>query len=259
VLTTSATYRLIAADLPRSLATTAAKPVVSRESAYYLENIGSVKSIDDFLKNDRLFNFAMKAFGLGDMTYAKAFMRKVLTEGVDEKNSFANKLADKRYKEFATAFNFARYDEATTTFTRTQQGTVDKYVRQALEEDAGTNNEGVRLALYFERNAGNATSAYDILADPALLQVVQTTLDLSPSTGLADIDVQAEMISKRIDVADFKDPEQLQKFLTRFTNMWEAGNPSQPASSPLLNVQPIEIGISTSLLMSMQNLKLGGR
>ena len=34
---------------------------------YYLAKIGEVKSVDDFLKNDRLFRFAMKAAGLGDM------------------------------------------------------------------------------------------------------------------------------------------------------------------------------------------------
>ena len=34
--------------------------------------------------NTRVFNYAMNAFGLGDMAYAKAFMRKVLTEGVDD-------------------------------------------------------------------------------------------------------------------------------------------------------------------------------
>ena len=36
-----------------------------------------MKSIDDFMKDTRLYNYAMKAFGLDDMAYAKAFMRKV--------------------------------------------------------------------------------------------------------------------------------------------------------------------------------------
>ena len=112
-----------------------------------------MKSIDDFLADDRLFTYAMKAFGLGDMAYAKAFMRKVLEGGIDANESFANSLADKRYRDFAETFNFARYGEATTVFTRAGQGTVDNYVRQALEENAGAQNEGVRLALYFQRKA----------------------------------------------------------------------------------------------------------
>jgi len=61
----------------------------------------------------------MKAFGLEDMTFAKAFMRKVLTEGVATA-TFANRLSDKRYADFA-GFNFAalgrrhRTNAATTT------------------------------------------------------------------------------------------------------------------------------------------------
>ena len=149
-------------DLDRSLDRTAKEPVVSRESEYYLAHIGDVKSIDDFLGNDRLFKYAMKAFGLQDMDYAKAFIRKVLEEGDDYDDSFANKLSDKRYQDFATTFNFARYGDATTAFDRTQQGTVDNYVRQTLEQEAGDQNQGVRLALYFQRKAPDLKDADEI-------------------------------------------------------------------------------------------------
>ena len=98
MLTTAATYRMVANDLARSLDTTSKRPDVARETAYYLKNIGNVKSIDDFLGDDRLFAYAMKAFGLQDMSYAKAFMRKVLTEGIDDRRSFANSLTDVRYR-----------------------------------------------------------------------------------------------------------------------------------------------------------------
>ena len=47
------------------------------------------------LADDRLFKYAMKAHGLKDMDYAKAFMKKALVEGIDDTDSFANKLSDK--------------------------------------------------------------------------------------------------------------------------------------------------------------------
>lgn len=259
MLTAATGYRLIASDLTRSLAATAKKPDVARETAYYLANIGKVTSIDDFLADDRLFSYAMKAFGLGEMTYAKAFMRKVLSEGVDNRNSFANKLVDPRYRQFAETFNFARYGAITTSFQRTQQGTVDNYIRQTLEEDAGRQNEGIRLALYFQRKAPELSSVYGILADRALLTVVQTALGLSPSTSAADIDRQAEMIEKRLDVADFKDPVKLQKFIDRFISLWEWANPSaRPNTAAIIIGQPIEFGIRPDLLATLQSLKLGG-
>ena len=104
------------------------------------------------------------------MAYAKAFMRKVLEEGVDDPDSFANKLTDKRYRNLPSRFNFKRYGETTTAFDRTQQGTVDKYDRQTLEEQAGAKDDGVRLALYFARKAPDVESVSGLLADPALLK-----------------------------------------------------------------------------------------
>ena len=260
MLTATANYRIVSENLPRSLDRVADKPDVSRQTEHYLKNIGNVKSVDDFMSDDRLYRYAMKAFGLEDMTYAKAFMRKVLEEGTDKKDSFANNLADRRYREFAEAFNFQRYGATTTAFDRTQQGTVDKYYRQTLEEDAGAEDEGVRLALYFARKAPNVESIFGLLADPALLKVTQTMLGISEATGALDIDKQAAMFEKRIKVEDLKDPEKLQKLITRFTSMWEMQKgPSAASSASILIGGPIAMGVSGDLLASIQNLRLGGR
>jgi hypothetical protein len=259
VLTTSASYALIAANLPRSLRTVAARPQVARETDYYLAHIGDVKSIDDFLNNRRLFAYAMKAFGLQDMTYAKGFMRKVLAEGVENRDSFANRLTDARYREFASAFNFASRGAAATTFESARQGTVDRYIRQTLEETAGQQNEGVRLALYFARKAPGITSAFAILADPALLKVVQTVLRLPALMSAMDIDRQADLIRAQIHLADLNDPDKLAHFLSRFTALWDIDHPSSAPVSPAVSFsQPLELGINANLLASLQNLQFGG-
>ena len=160
MLTTLASYRVIASDLTRSLSNTAAQPQVARDSEYYLANIENVKSIDDFMADDRRLHLcAMKAFGLEDMAYAKAFMRKVLTEGIGKSDSFANRLSDPRYQRIRRGLQLRPATaRPRPLFDRDQQGTVDRYVRQTLEENAGRQNEGVRLALYFERKAPEITS-----------------------------------------------------------------------------------------------------
>lgn len=259
VVTTTAAYRTIATDLSRALGNTAKKPQAARETAYYLANIEKVKSIDDFMADRRLYNYAMKAFGLEDMAYAKAFIRKALAGGIDDPNSFANRLADTRYKELAETFNFARHGALTTVFERTRQGTVDRYMRQTLEEDAGSTNEGVRLALYFERKAANVTSPFGILADRALLKVVQTALGLPASMSFQDIEKQATLISERLDIEDLKDPAKVKSLLSRFTALWELQNPTSPAAVPSILIgQPTVAGVSQGLLAALQNLKLGG-
>ncbi|MEI7601696.1 MAG: DUF1217 domain-containing protein [Aestuariivirga sp.] len=257
---TVATYQNIARNIGKSLSVISDRPDVKREADYFLATIRTVKSAEEFLKNDRIYKFAMTAFGLKDMIYGKAFMRKVLTEGVDGSKSFALQLADPRFREFAEAFNFSRYGATATAFDRAQKGTVDRYLRIQLESDAGQNDEGVKLALYFQRKASDVTSIYGLMGDPALYKVVQTALGLSPAYSNTDVDKQAAFLRSKINVDDLKDPVRLDNFITRFTAKWQAINGVAGQ-----NVPQIGLGRSTlasfdnSLLLSMQLLRGYGR
>nr|WP_245224300.1 DUF1217 domain-containing protein [Rhizobium halophytocola] len=237
----------------------AQKTDVARETEYYMSKIGDVKSVDDFMADTRLYNYALKANGLEDMGYAKAFIRKVLTEGIDGDDAFANKLSDTRYKDLATTFNFQAFGAAATSFDKAQQGVVDKYLRQSLEEEAGEDNTGVRLALYFERNAKNIKTGYDILADDAVAQVVRTALGQPDEIAMSDIDKQADYLERVLDLSDFQDTEKTGKFLERFTAMWELSNPSENYDPLAVFGSSTGFGISADLLISINALKLGGK
>ncbi|MER2537538.1 MAG: DUF1217 domain-containing protein [Rhizobiaceae bacterium] len=227
------------------------------ETDYYLSKVAGIHSIDDLMADKRLLNFALAAYGLDPAQEKPATIRAMLEGGVGDPQSPANKLTDKRYAGFVTAFNFMEYGESATTFNRAQQPSIDKYLRQTLEENAGRENEGVRLALYFERKAGGLTNFYEILADPALAKVVRTALSLPDSFASADIDRQVKFFEEKLDIADFTDPERLGKFLTRFTSLWELNNPTATPTISLsvLFSQPAEFGISASTLMALQTLK----
>jgi hypothetical protein len=167
----------------------------------------------------------------------------------------ANRFTDQRYRDFVTAFNFVRYGEATTAFDRTQKGTVDRYKRQTLEETVGQQSEGARLALYFQRQAPNLNNPLGLLADAALLKVTQTALSLSPYTSNLSIEAQRDLIASKVNIADFKDPAKLTKFLNRFTALWDLKNPTQsPATSALDYSRP---SIGSNLLAAIQNIKSG--
>lgn len=262
MLSTSMSFAQITRDMGVSLKRVGQQPEVKRESDYFLKTIGSIKSMDAFLANDRIYRYAMKAFGLSDMIYAKAFVRKVLTDGIDSNKSFANQLADPRFRDFAATFNFKAHGSATTAFEKAQQGVVDKFLQTQLEQQAGEQNEGVRLALYFQRKASGITSAYSILADPALLKVAQVTLGLPASTSAANIETQANMIKSKIDIDKLDDPAVLSKFLTRFTSMWELNNGS--GSTAASSVAALYGGSAQSLtspdlMLSIQSLRSRGR
>lgn len=232
-------------------------PTLKAQTETYLKDIKDVKSIDDFLADDSVLNFALKAYGLSDKIGDKALIRKVLEGGVADPASYVNKQSDTRLKEFAAAFDFAARGETTTTYSLGRQGIVDKYTRQTLEENAGEQNDGVRLALYFQRKASSLTSPYQILADKALGEVVRTALGLPDAVAQADIEKQAKMLEKRLDFEDFKDPAKVDKFIARFTSMWEIknGGASNQVSPAVLLAKPVEFGISTSTLLALQQLR----
>lgn len=253
---TVARYQQIARNIDRTIGVMSQRPDVKRETDYFLSNIRTVKSADEFIRNDRLYKFAMTAFGLKDMIYGKAFMRKVLAEGVDGSRSFALQLADPRFREFAETFNFARYGTTATAFERAQQGTVDRYLRIQLEAEAGQNDEGLKLALYFQRRAPDVVSVYGLMGDPALYKVVQTALGLPAVYSNTDVDKQAAFLRTRINVDDFKDPVKLDNFITRFTARWQANNGVPGAAVPQVSLgRPTLASFDNSLLLSMQLLR----
>lgn len=248
------TYRLLTRDLNRSLGLKAAEKPVALETKYYLDHIGKIKSIDDFLKNTRVFTFAMKAFGLEDMAYAKGYMRKVLTEGVANPKSFAHRLNDERFLDFATTFDFAANGAATMAGAGVGKPVVDRFVRQSMEMDQGASNEGVQLALYFQREAPTLKSVYGLLADPALWKVVKTVFDFPDAMGAAPIEKQAQAVKAQFALADLKDPKKLDTLLRRFAVKWDLAQGGQ--QNPLLNL--FSPAASSAASFSILSLRYGG-
>jgi hypothetical protein len=256
MLTATLTYSSITRNFSHTLDRTAASKSVTRETDYYLDNIGKVKTVDDLLENSRLYNFVVTAFDLTDMRSAKGLIRKVLEGGITSSTSLANTLRDRRYKTLATAFDFAAKGTETTSTTAARQGTVDRYIEIALETNAGKQNEGARLALYFRRMAPKVTSTTGILADKTLLGIVQTTFGLSKAMSFQPISQQVKLLDRYLSVEDLRDPDKLQKLIHRFTANYDA---NQTRSSPVISVFGSgSIGLSPSLLSSISNLKLGG-
>ena len=259
MLSTTASYLAVSNNLTRLQASTAAQPQVKSDTAYYLANIGKVTSIADFVGNYRLFSYAMKAYGLEDMDYAKGLMTKILEGGVTSSKALANTLSNANYKAFATAFDFVGQGSAVTQSATATTGTVSKYVEQTLEDSQGTSNQGVQLALYFQRNASSITNAYGLLADKNLLQVVQTAFGL-PVSASTNIDAEAATLSKLVKISDLQDPAKVQKIAERFTANWDAnGNNTSSGASAITQIFATpSSSFSSDLLLSLQGLKLGG-
>jgi len=263
-MTTLATYLQIANNQSKWQAITAKSPDVATQTQYFKDNIGKVTTADAFMKDTRLFNYAMTAFGLGSMTYAKGLMQKVLAGGVSSSSALANTLNNSNIKAFAQAFDFADNGGATTTSSTLVDNVVSRYTEQALETNQGQQNPGVQLALYFQQHAPSLTSVYGILADSNILTVVQTALGISSSTSSQSIDTQYRLLSAQVKLDDFKDPTKLQQFIARFAAQYDYNNGGNANSqSSLLSTlfdtssSGSSFGLDTSLLLSVQGTKFG--
>lgn len=202
----------------------------------------------------------MKAYGLEDMAFGKALIKKLLQEGLSSPTSMANKMTNPLYKEFAKAFDFAGKGAEATSAASATTGAVERYVQQTLEQREGDDNQGVRLALYFKRKASSITTTMGILADKAIMEFVQTTFNIPKAAAKADIDVQVRQLEKLIDIKDFQDPKKVDMLIQRFSAMWDMNNASPSTMSPILTLfnQSSEQGIGVDLMMSIAKLRRGG-
>jgi hypothetical protein len=210
-------------------------PDVATSTKQFKANIGKAASAEALIKNPGLFRYAMTAFGLGDMIYAKGLMTKVLQQGVAEKTALAHTLHNPKILEFAKAFDYAANGNLTTTSSALVANVVDRYVENSLESSQEKQNPGVALALYFKRTAPSANSVYAILADKKLLTVVQTALGISPRTSAQPIDTQAKLLSAKLKISDFQDPAKLDRFIARFSAMYDTASSDPSGGAGGLN------------------------
>ena len=122
----------------------------------------------------------MKAYGLEDFTYGKAFMRKVLTSDLSDSHSFVNKLTDARYKAFAQAFSFNTKGQLTkTAAVQTSAQANDTPTQYTAATTAATTTESA----YMKTAVAQATSVDDLTGNKRLLGDLLKAYGLSPYTS----------------------------------------------------------------------------
>lgn len=227
------------------------------ETRYYREQIALVESLDAFLDDSRLTDFVLTARGIDPTTVDREFLERVFTSDPYDSESFVSQQSNREWRLLVAGFNFAS-DGSVDRLPATQGRspveilrTEEAYLNQTLEIDAGTENEGVRLALYFQRQAHTITNAFDVLADPALQEVVRVALGLPAGIAQADIDAQARMIEERLDLTDFTDPEKLDKFLARFSALYDLEYGVVVSPTQLLFSNSAGAALGADMLMSL--------
>lgn len=232
---------------------TAVRAQATKDATAYQEAIAGIDSVSDLLANRPMVDFILMAKGLDPKKVSTDFLKKIFSSDLNNPKSFANTQSDPRFAEIVASFNFdSKGNVARLPMMGPQKRdqfreTQANYLQQSLEQQQGDTNPGVRLALYFQRKAGEITSAYDILADKALSEVFRTTFDLPDSMASMQIDQQAKVVDKFMKIKDLSDPAKVAKLLSRFSAMYDVRNSQSidQGQSPLLNLfQGSSSGIS---------------
>lgn len=242
---------------------TAQETLIKAESDYYSSAILKVRNVDELVTDKRLTDYILKAFGYDQDKFSRTDLKKILTSDLADPKSFANTSKDLRYRELAATFNFdtsgqtKRLPEQAVQSSGGVYQVHSDYLQQTLETNAGNDNQGVRLALYFKRKASTITSSYSILADKALLEVVRTALQIPQQALAADLDVLSRTIDKKFNVADLIDPVKLDNFIKRFTALYdmENGGGVSTTNNALSLLTGDAGGVSQDLLLGLQTVR----
>jgi hypothetical protein len=242
------------------------KTKAEAEAEYYTAEVAKLSSLDEFLADARLIDFALEANGIDPENVTVDFLRQIFTSDLDDPESVVNQQQNAAaYMSLVTSFNFdsegniLREDKSIIITRQGLYETLDRYLHQTLEEQAGEDNQGVRLALYFERMAGSLVDAYDLLADDALAEVFRTIFSLPDEFSSMDIDQQAKIVEKNLDLEKLTVPDELKKLLARFTVLYDLEN--NMSVDPIVSVLAGgggSISISADTLMQLSQLRTGG-
>lgn len=184
-----------------------ASPEIRRDTRYFEDRIGSVKTSEDLVSDRRLLRVALGAYGLDEDIDSTYFVKKVLDDGTLDAGDLANKLSDKRYLEFARDFGFGDYDIPRTQLSDFRARITDAYRQGQFEIAVGEQNPDMRLAMTLnsqltdivDGSGSDETKWYKIMGNPPLREVFQTAFGLPDAFGSIDLDQQLATFRDKAD------------------------------------------------------------
>jgi len=204
---------------------------LARETTYFEENISAVSSAEDLIRDRRLLQVALGAFGLEEDINNKYFLQKVLEDGTLETDALANRLSDKRYLEFSKAFGFGDFDTPRTVLSDFGTEITDAYKTTQFEIAVGAQDENMRLAMGLDRALSNivATDTTDngrwftVMGQPPVRAVFEAALGLPASVGALDLDLQLKAFRDKAtarfgdgEIAQFADSDKREELVRLF-------------------------------------------
>ncbi|MEL6883407.1 MAG: DUF1217 domain-containing protein [Pseudomonadota bacterium] len=224
-------WQFLKSTYDRQLETFNQSPALKRDTDYFAEKIGSIRTAEELVSDRRLLGVALGAFGLQDDINNRYFIQKMLEEGTIADDALANRFTDSRYRDLSEAFGFGPGEVTGGLIPGFAEGIIDRFRAASFEIATGNQDESMRIALYAERvlpdvvgtDASEASKWFSIMGQPPLRSLFETALGLPSGFGQADIDQQlavfqdrAERLFSVTDPADLADPDIMQNVVNTY-------------------------------------------
>lgn len=250
-------WTFLKGSLDRQLDRFADAPAQERDRAHFRETIGSVTSAKELVSDYRLLRVALSAFGLQDDLPNRAFVERILSDGVVESDALSNRLADKRYRAFSEAFGFGTVLPPRSQSPGFADRILARFDRQEFERAVGDRSPEMRLALtaarelpeIAEREVSDTTAWLSIMGNPPLRKVFETAFGMPTAIGTLDLDLQlgefrrgAARVLGKDTVRQFRDPDVVEDLIRAYTlrEQINAGpSPTTRGASALVLLQGI--------------------
>ena len=198
-------WRYLDKTMERQQGAHAKNPLQARDIAYFRENISGVSSAADLISDRRLLTVALGAFGLDDDINSKAFIRKVLDDGTSDRSALANRLADKRYRDFSDAFGLGNGQIPQTGRRNFADTIISRHEDRQFEIAVGKQSEDLRIALTLRRElpalasqeTTEDTKWLQILGNPPLRRAFERAFGMPDSYAAIDLDQQVSQIKDK--------------------------------------------------------------
>lgn len=231
-------------------------PQLQREIQYFRDNIANATTAEALVKDRRLLAVALGAFGLGDEIGKRAFIQRILEEGTEKSDAFANRLNEPRFKALSEAFGYGNILAGfKVTLFSFQEDIISRFKSLEFERALGESDADMRLAMNFKREIAAIASGeradrigwLQAMGQRPLRELLTTAFGLPQSIVQADIDRQKEMFEDKSlallgdkSIAVLKDPAKVDAVIRRFflfRQMQAGPTASTPGASALTLLQ----------------------
>jgi len=243
--------------MPAQRATFDTQVTLKRDEDYFRANIGKVNTAEDLVKDRRLLQVALGAYGLESDINNKYFIKKVLSDGTLNNDALSNRLANKQYEKLSAAFGFGDFSTPRNKLSDFADKTLALYKERQFETAVGDQNGDYRIALNAERelpalakkSGSEDTLWYTVLGNVPLRRVFERALGLPQSFGTIDLDQQLSTMKTRLEarfgsdsVRQFSDPAKVESLVRRFLVQSDVANAISGSSRASAALQLLQSG-----------------